>query len=64
MKKLIFLFVLATTTVTLNTSCGSNDANTEATAKVYYCPMECEGEKTYSEEGTCPVCEMDLVEKE
>jgi hypothetical protein len=30
---------------------------------VFYCPMECEGDKTYSEMTTCPVCGMDLVEK-
>lgn len=28
----------------------------------YYCPMKCEGEdKTYAEEGSCPVCGMELV---
>jgi protein SCO1/2 len=27
---------------------------------VYQCPMQCEGEKTYSEAGSCPVCKMDL----
>jgi Cu2+-exporting ATPase len=30
----------------------------------YYCPMKCEGEKTYKEQGDCPVCGMSLVEKE
>jgi P-type Cu+ transporter len=29
----------------------------------YYCPMHCEGEKTYSKPGDCPVCGMDLVEQ-
>lgn len=34
--------------------------------EVYQCPMDCEKGKTYEEEGTCPVCKMDLkkVEKE
>ena len=27
----------------------------------YYCPMQCEGEKTYTSAGDCPVCGMDLV---
>lgn len=27
----------------------------------YYCPMYCEGDKTYEESGDCPVCGMDLV---
>ncbi len=28
---------------------------------VYYCPMHCEGDKTYDAPGSCPVCGMDLV---
>ena len=27
---------------------------------VYYCPMHCEGEKTYDRPGSCPVCGMNL----
>ena len=27
----------------------------------YYCPMYCEGEKTYDDAGDCPVCGMDLL---
>ncbi len=27
----------------------------------YYCPMQCEGDKTYPDPGDCPVCGMDLV---
>ena len=27
----------------------------------YYCPMHCEGEKTYDQPGDCPVCNMHLV---
>jgi Cu2+-exporting ATPase len=30
---------------------------------VFYCPMHCEGEKTYTEQVGCPVCGMDLVEQ-
>ncbi|TRZ42017.1 heavy metal translocating P-type ATPase [Robertkochia solimangrovi] len=29
----------------------------------YYCPMHCEGEKTYDKPGSCPVCGMDLVKE-
>lgn len=29
---------------------------------VYYCPMFCEGDRTYDTSGDCPVCGMDLVE--
>ncbi len=30
---------------------------------VFYCPMHCEGEKTYDKAGSCPVCGMDLIEQ-
>src|SRR5690554_3704131 len=30
----------------------------------YYCPMHCEGDKTYDKPGDCPVCGMDLVEEQ
>ena len=30
---------------------------------VFYCPMHCEGDKTYDSMGDCPVCGMDLVEQ-
>ncbi|BAO56100.1 lead, cadmium, zinc and mercury transporting ATPase [Nonlabens marinus S1-08] len=29
----------------------------------FYCPMHCEGDKTYDKTGDCPVCGMDLVEE-
>ncbi|NER10870.1 Cu2+-exporting ATPase [Muriicola jejuensis] len=30
----------------------------------FYCPMRCEGDKTYDSPGDCPVCGMDLVEEQ
>ncbi len=36
---------------------GSNRKGT------FYCPMRCEGDKTYDHMGDCPVCGMDLVEE-
>ena len=30
---------------------------------VFYCPMHCEGDKTYDKTGNCPVCGMYLVEQ-
>lgn len=30
---------------------------------IFYCPMHCEGEKTYPKAGDCPVCGMDLIEQ-
>jgi len=31
---------------------------------VFYCPMHCEGDKTYDKPGDCAVCGMDLVEEQ
>lgn len=31
---------------------------------VFYCPMHCEGDKTYDKAGDCPVCGMDIVEEQ
>lgn len=30
---------------------------------VFYCPMHCEGDKTYDKHGSCPICGMDLIEQ-
>ena len=30
---------------------------------IFYCPMHCEGKKTYERAGDCPVCGMDLIEQ-
>ena len=30
----------------------------------FYCPMHCEGDKTYNKPGDCPICGMDLVEEQ
>ena len=30
---------------------------------IFYCPMHCEGDKTYNKPGNCPVCGMDLLEQ-
>ena len=37
--------------------------NHDAVAELaYQCPMKCEDDKTYKEEGKCPKCEMPLEE--
>lgn len=43
----------------------TSDALSDSTTSTleYYCPMYCEGKKTYSENIPCPVCGMDLVVK-
>lgn len=48
--KILILF----TSLLLFTSCNNKEVN-------YQCPMQCEGEKTFStKKGSCPVCKMDL----
>lgn len=56
-KILLSAFVLLITIV----SCNSNSPkNAHEDLAVYQCPMQCEGDKTYVEIGSCPVCKMDL----
>ncbi len=37
--------------------------NAASETAAYYCPMHCEGDKTYDKPGDCPVCGMHLVKK-
>ena len=41
---------------------AEGEEHEEVAETAYYCPMKCEGEKTYADENTpCPTCGMDLV---
>ncbi len=41
---------------------GIGDSNSVGNTQVRYaCPMHCEEGKTYRDQGTCPVCGMNLV---
>ncbi len=64
-SKLSIVLVLSITGIAF-TSCGesTNSNQTETAQATYACPMDCEKGKTYSEEGSCPVCGMDLKEVE
>ena len=42
---------------------ASTHKETPKSADVFYCPMHCEGDKTYDKQGNCPVCGMDLVQQ-
>lgn len=42
-------------------SLNENDSSKLSPSGKYYCPMHCEGEKTYEQPGRCPVCGMYLV---
>lgn len=41
-------------------SCNNTVKQNNGELAVYQCPMQCEGDKTYTEEGSCTVCKMDL----
>lgn len=43
---------------------SSSHKTMESDAAEYYCPMYCEGDKTYDKQGDCSVCGMHLVKKE
>lgn len=64
MKQLVFS-ILTVMAMNFATSCsnpeneGSGEHKHEA---MYQCPMKCEGDKTYSEPGQCPDCNMNLEE--
>ena len=58
MKTLKYLIVLIITVTSLS-SCNTSTSK-ESSKVAYQCPMKCEGDKVYLEQGTCPVCKMDL----
>lgn len=63
MKNIILGLALIAFVGVSTVSCKSEKK--ELAEVVYYCPMECEGEKTYEDKDVkCPVCGMDLVVKE
>lgn len=60
MKYFKIVFSVFVMVMTLS-SCNSNKSEKAIDElAVYQCPMQCEGEKFYSEAGSCPVCKMDL----
>ena len=38
-----------------------HEVNSVNSGKGYQCPMKCEGDKTYTAPGNCPVCNMHLA---
>lgn len=59
MKKNTFNLVALFIFALLFTACNTKPA--EETTQTYQCPMKCEGEKTYTQPTTCPVCGMKVV---
>lgn len=66
MKKIILVLAIIFATGFAFTSCKSEkkEEKKEIATVVYQCPMDCEDGKSYTEEGQCPVCKMDLKSKE
>lgn len=60
MKLLKYIVLLIVTTSLLSSCNKSKTKESEAEVVTYQCPMKCEGDKVYLEEGSCPVCKMDL----
>ena len=46
------------------TKCGMQLKEKEKQVIAYYCPMKCEGDKTYDKAGKCPTCGMNLKKKQ
>ena len=42
---------------------AGNNTNKPVSSGTYYCPMHCEGDKTYDKPGDCPECGMHLVKE-
>jgi protein SCO1/2 len=60
LKYSVVLFI----TVLAFLSCNSEKKANENSTVVYQCPMKCEGDKTFQDEGSCPICKMDLKQIE
>ncbi len=50
------------TTTTKKSTKAKKLKDSHSHATKYQCPMKCEGDKTYSKAGKCPVCNMNLKE--
>ena len=64
MRNISWSILLVLAIIGMTRCTDSSVKETETEQVTYQCPMKCEGEKTYSESGTCPVCNMDLLPKE
>lgn len=60
MKSIVALLGLCLMVMVGTESCQNSEKGSNQI--VYQCPMKCEGDKTYSVEGNCPVCKMKITE--
>ncbi|MEZ4855339.1 MAG: SCO family protein [Gelidibacter sp.] len=58
MKIVPFIFCFALMTLT---ACKNNTPPKDSATTTYQCPMKCEGDTTYTEPGSCPICNMALI---
>ncbi len=65
MKKALLVLTLIFAVGFTVTSCKKEKKEEvkELATAVYQCPMDCEKGKSYTKEGSCPVCKMVLKEK-
>jgi hypothetical protein len=68
MKKFLILTSVMTAVAVFGSCSSDQPANATngtdhivTTSVLYQCPMKCEGDKTYTDAGICPVCKMELV---
>ncbi len=66
MKKALLVLTLIFALGFTVTSCKKEkkeEVKKEMATVIYQCPMDCEKGKSYTKEGSCPVCKMALKEK-
>jgi acetolactate decarboxylase len=59
---IIVLLIILTSFKEYTTNYFFSNATMTHPQTAYQCPMKCEGEKTYSKPGKCPICGMNLAE--
>lgn len=57
----IFKYILVLLLISITFSSCNSDKKVKNINEVYQCPMLCEGDKTYADKGSCPICKMDLA---
>lgn len=60
MKHYLFISILCFLGVFTVASCQNQNQEISGEDR-YQCPVKCEGDKQYSQVGTCPICHMDLL---
>ncbi|WP_431135171.1 SCO family protein [Psychroserpens mesophilus] len=64
MKSLKYSVVLLITVIAFLSCNSEKKSGANNSAEMYQCPMKCEDDKLYNDQGSCPVCKMDLKQIE